>query len=88
MFLTCNSLLVSFTQGEQKPTEETISSIVTASNDQLPGSDHSKSSGDKVQELFDQLTCYLPLVKVWYDWLSCQWQLWNDCHQEIKNEMV
>ena len=88
MFLTCNKLLVSFTGREQKLNGETASSIVTATNDQLPGSECSKISGDKVQELFDQLVCYLPLVKVWYDWLSCQWQLWNGCHQEIKNETV
>lgn len=45
-------------------------------------------SGDKVQELFDQLVCYLPLVKIWYDWLSCQWELWSNCHQDIKDEMM
>ena len=84
LFLTCNSLLVAFTQGEQTLT----SSSVTGTNDQLLGSDHRKSSGDKVQKLFDQLACYLPLVKIWYDWLSCQWQLWNNCHQEIKNQLV
>ena len=88
VFQTCNALLISFTEGELKPPDSATSSTGAATNDGLPGSDLSKISGDKVQQLFDQLICYLPLVKVWYDWLSCQWQLWSNFHLEIKNEIV
>ena len=88
VFQTCNALLASFTEGELKAPNDATSSAGTAINDGLPGNDLSKISGDKVQQFFDQLICYLPLVKVWYNWLTYQSQLWSISHQEIKNEIV
>ena len=84
VFMTTNSILVSFTEGIQKPVDEVTSCTLITASESLG----CKISDDKVQELFGQLNCYLPLMKIWYDWLSCQWQLWSDCCQEIKSEFV
>ena len=88
VFLKCNSLLSSFSQLEVNPVGEITSPLSSHDEKKVEGADQSGVSVDKVKELFDQLTCYLPLVKIWYDWLSCQWLLWSECHQEISDEIM
>lgn len=88
VFVKCNSLLSSFSQVEVNPVDEITSPLSSHGEKKVEDADQSGASVDKVQELFDQLACYLPLVKIWYDWLSCQWQLWSECHLEISNEIM
>ena len=38
---------------------------------------------DELQSLLNHLACYLPLIKIWFDWLCCQLKLWYDCNQQI-----
>ena len=84
VFLTCNCILLNFIQN---PVNE-ITSPANNDDKELAAGDQDGITSDKVHKLFDHLACYLPLVKTWYDWLSCQWQLWSDCHQEIKDEIM
>lgn len=89
VFLTCNGVLLSFIQEKRLTVEDNISSShPTDASVKLVGSDECVTCGDEVQELFDRIACYLPLVKIWFDWLSCQWQLWSDCQQEIKDDVL
>ena len=88
MLLTCNSLLLDFLQEELLVADVTVPSASALTSEKFVAVGDKSEPGDKVKQLFDQLSCHLPLVKVWFDWLSCQRQLWSNSHQEIKDEIM